>query len=103
MQTDNLKGREDDERIDLIYSDHSEREGSPMKRADQLSTEEEANDSQFQSEGKSPYSLPITFSLAGHTNCFVNRVNYKHAYSRRLSFFFFFFPCISFFFSYTDH
>lgn len=56
MQTDNLKGREDDERIDLIYSDHSEKEGSPMTRADQLSTEEEANDSQLQSEGKFPYS-----------------------------------------------
>ncbi|KAJ9167825.1 hypothetical protein P3X46_019418 [Hevea brasiliensis] len=48
--TDNLECREDDERIDLLYNDHSEKEGSTITHDDQPSTEEEANDSKFRTE-----------------------------------------------------
>ncbi|KAJ9183948.1 hypothetical protein P3X46_007742 [Hevea brasiliensis] len=49
--TENLKCKEHDGRIDLIYNDHSEEEGSSITHADQLSIEEEANDSKLQTEG----------------------------------------------------
>ncbi|KAF2304850.1 hypothetical protein GH714_039166 [Hevea brasiliensis] len=49
--TENLKCKEHDDRIDLIYNDHSEEEGSSITHADQLSIEEEANDSKLQTEG----------------------------------------------------
>lgn len=67
---ENLECKDHDARINLIYNDHSEEEGSTITQADQLSIEEEANDSKIKTEGKTPCNLPSSILFTRHTKLF---------------------------------
>lgn len=63
MQTKNLGCKEDDKRIDLICDNDSALKETTIMLADQLSKEEEVNNSTFETEGKLLLRIPLNMGM----------------------------------------